>query len=441
VVPIAPFIVRAAELAPERVAVEAPDASPTYAELLDRARGIAGWLRGEGVVVGDRVAISTPAGAGFVAALHGCWLAGAEPVPLDARLGDAERAEQAAGAVLTVDEPQAAAADAAVDVRLHDDAATALVVHTSGTTAAPRAVESTFGNWAASARGAGEALGVEAHDRWLCALPLSHVGGLSILVRAAVTATTAVVHEGFDADAVARALRDGRITMVSLVATTLRRVLDAGLTSAPDLRCALIGGGPVPPALLARATQVGLPLAQTYGMTETCSMATVSAIGEPQTAGRALPGTSIRIAPDGEIQVAGPTVTPASAGPDGWLRTGDLGVVDEAGRLSVSGRGADTIVSGGENVAPAVVEAALCEHAAVAEAAVYGAPDAEWGEVVVATVVLRRGDTVTEDELRAHCRARLAGHQVPKRVAFATALPRTASGKLRRSAVADISVP
>ena len=302
-------------------------------------------------------------------------------------------------------------------------------------------MESTFGNWAASTRGAGEALGVEPHDRWLCALPLSHVGGLSILVRAAVTATTAVVHDGFDPDAVARALRDERITMVSLVATTLRRVLDAGLTGAPDLRCALIGGGPVPPALLARAMEAGLPLAQTYGLTETCSMATVSAIGEPQTAGTPLPGTSIRIAPDGEIQVAGPTVTPASAGADGWLRTGDLGALDAAGRLSVTGRAADTIVSGGENVAPALVEAALCEHPAVAEAAVHGVPDAEWGEVVVATVVLRDGFKASERELIDHCRPRLAGYQVPKAVAFAHALPRTASGKLRRGAVPDISTP
>jgi o-succinylbenzoate---CoA ligase len=163
----------------------------------------------------------------------------------------------------------------------------------------------------------------------------------------------------------------------------------------------------------------------TYGMTEACSQIT--------TGGVPLFCTRVELASDGEILVSGPTVAPAA---DGILRTGDLGAWDGDGFLRITGRAADTIVSGGENVAPAEVEAVLEAHPAVAEAAVHARPDAEWGEAVVATVVLAGGMTATEEELRAHVRKRLAGFKVPKAVAFADALPRTPSGKLLRRLLA-----
>jgi O-succinylbenzoic acid--CoA ligase len=150
------------------------------------------------------------------------------------------------------------------------------------------------------------------------------------------------------------------------------------------------------------------------------------------TGGAPLFCTRVRIADDGEILVSGPTVAPGAAGPDGWLRTGDLGELEPGGTLRVTGRAADTIVTGGENVAPTEVEAVLERHPAVAQAAVHARPDPEWGEAVVATVVL--GGEATEKELRAHCAGHLAPHQVPKAIAFTDALPHTASGKLRRGA-------
>src|SRR5206468_7069981 len=136
--------------------------------------------------------------------------------------------------------------------------------------------------------------------------------------------------------------------------------------------------------------------------------------------------TRVRIAGDGEIVVSGPTVAGG-----GELRTGDPGALGEHGHLRVTGRKADTIVTGGENVAPAEVEAVLAEHPAVAEAAVHARPDPHWGEAVIATVVLRAGADAPPDELRAHVAARLPPHKVPKAVRFATSLPRTPSGKLR----------
>jgi O-succinylbenzoic acid--CoA ligase len=211
----------------------------------------------------------------------------------------------------------------------------------------------------------------------------------------------------------------------------LARVLDERPSPA-SLRCALIGGGPVPRDLMTRAAEAGLPLAQTYGLTEASSQVTTSDIGDPATAGPPLFCTRVEIAPDGEILVRGPTVSPDAGAP---LRTGDLGALDDQGRLTVTGRAADTIVTGGENVAPAEVEAVLEAHPAVAEAAVLGRADAEWGEAVTALVVMAPGKNADTDDLRSHCRANLAGFKVPKRIETVTTLPRTPSGKLRRSAL------
>ena len=148
-------------------------------------------------------------------------------------------------------------------------------MHTSGTTGAGRPVTLTYGNWLWSALGSAVALGLDRDERWLCTLPLSHVGGLSILLRSAIYATTVVLHDGFDAAKVIRALDgDGAATLVSVVPTTLARLLDAGLREPPALRAALVGGGPIPPALLRRARDAGVPCVTTYGLTEACSQVT-----------------------------------------------------------------------------------------------------------------------------------------------------------------------
>ncbi len=211
----------------------------------------------------------------------------------------------------------------------------------------------------------------------------------------------------------------------------LARLLDAGLERPPALRCALLGGAPLPPALLARAARPGVPVAQTYGMTEACSQVTTS---ETAPSSRPLFCTRGRDRPRRrDPRVAARRSRPARAARR-RLHTGDLGALDDAGRLRVTGRKADTIVTGGENVAPAEVEAVLAAHPAVAEAAVHGRPDAEWGEAVVAHRRAARG-AVSEAELRAFARQRLARFKVPKAIAFVDALPRTASGKLLRRAL------
>jgi o-succinylbenzoate---CoA ligase len=408
-----------------RAARERPDVRAvndlTYGALHERAKAAAA-----GLPRGARVGLAIPPGADYVVALHACLLAGALVVPIDLRLTEAERP-----AVDVLVEGDALAVRCAPDADprdAHDLDDPAILVHTSGTTSAPKPIRLTYGNWLWSALGSAVALGVDPGERWLCTLPLSHVGGLSILLRSAIYGTTAIVHERFETDRVLHALRqpDGP-TVVSLVPTTLARLLDAGLREPPALRWALLGGAPLPPALLARAAEAGVPVAPTYGLTEACS--------QVATAGVPLFCTRVTLAEDGEILVAGPTVSPDAG--EQPLRTGDLGAFDETdpGRpLRIVGRKADTIVTGGENVAPAEVEAVLEAHPAVLEAAVVGRPDDEWGEAIVALVRPRDAAAPpSAGDLRAHCAERLARFKVPKAyILLADPLPRTGSGKLVR---------
>jgi O-succinylbenzoic acid--CoA ligase len=412
------WLPRAAARHPDRPAVN----RLTYAQLLGEAALAARRLAARGIGAGDRVGLELPPGEAFCVALHAILLLGAVAVPIDVRLGAEERLALARGVATVIAGPLDG--EQATDVELrarHDLDAVAIVVHTSGSSGRPKPVELTYGNWLWSTIGSCAALGLDPAERWLCALPLSHVGGLSIVLRSAITATSAIVYERFDTDRVLYELgREDGATMISLVPTTLQRLLDGGLRDPPALRWALLGGAPVTPALLGRAAAHGVPVAPTYGLTEACSQ--VTTLGVP------LFCTDVRLAADGEILVSGPTVAPG-AGP--VLATGDLGAWNADGVLHVVGRKADTIVTGGENVAPVEVEAVLEGHPAVVEAAVHGAPHREWGEAVVATVVVR--DDVSEDDLRAHCAARLAAFKVPKAIRFADALPRTRSGKLVRS--------
>lgn len=385
------WLARAAAARPDHPAIN----DVTYAELLDRARRAAGAL-----APGEEVGIALPPGEDFAVLLHACLLRGAVAVPTPDGLTSVPDGPPLDGPFT------------------HDLDATAIVVHTSGTTSAPKRVELTYGNWLWSALGSAAALGHPRDERWLCALPLTHVGGLSILLRSAIAATTVLLHERWSTEAVLHGLDDA--TIVSLVPTTLGRLLDVGLREPPALRWALLGGAPIPPALLERARAAGVPVAPTYGLTEACSQVTTN--GVP------LFCTRVELAADGEILVSGPTI----AGGD-TLATGDLGAFDERGHLRITGRKADTIITGGENVAPAEVEAVLEAHPDVLEAAVLGRPHDEWGEAVVAVVVPRPGASLAPEALREHASAALAPFKVPKAFSLrGEPLPRTGAGKLLR---------
>src|SRR4051794_27824359 len=428
-VEIDPWLARATARRPDAVALETPAERLTYQELLMAATRGAGRLVLRGAAPGDRVGIALPPGRAFVVAVHACLLLRAPAMPVDLRLAERERKDLLRGVEVLLANPLAEDGGAPFGVTEPDERETALIVHTSGTTRTPRQVELSYGNLAAHVRAAGQVLGSDPDERWLCPMPLSHVGGLMVLVRSAAAGSTVVLEPPpFDADRVARLLREGDITLVSLVPTMLARVLDAGGRPGPRLRRVVLGGGPVPAGLVRRAVEAGFPVSQTYGLTETCSMVTLAEPGDLETAGRPLPGIGLGLGPDGEISVNGPMVV----GEWDTLRTGDLGRLDDEGRLILVGRKSDTIVTGGENVAPAEVEAVLEEHPNVAEAAVFARPHPEWGESGTAQFVPDGEAVPSAAELRDHCAARLAGYKVPKAFERVARLPRTPSGKLLR---------
>jgi o-succinylbenzoate---CoA ligase len=331
------------------------------------------------------------------------------------------------------------------------------VLFTSGTTGQPKGARLPVRALLASAAASRANLGASPEDRWLCNLPLFHVGALAMAVRCAVDGAALVLHRRFDAEATARAFSAEEVTHASLVARTLELTLEAGAKPAA-LRAVLVGGGPLPAALGAQARTAGMPVLHTYGLTEACSQVATERPAEADgtSVGRPLPGLMLRLVPApgvaegaGEIQVRGPTLmagylddaeASALALADGWLHTGDVGTVDAAGRLRVLARRVDLILSGGENVYPAEVEAVLAAHPAVAEVAVVGRTDRAWGEVPVAAVVLRPGAVL--EGLADWTRSRLAAFKVPRDVVALPALPRTALEKVDRAALRrSLAVP
>ena len=435
------WLAQRSQSCPDRTALVADGSDVTYAELEAEATWVARRLAAHGVRRGSTVALSMHPRREQVVLVHALMKVGAILLPLGPSMSAAERE-----AVIAAEEPEADLTDPGqltqteADLPLlgeHDMDAPCCRVLTSGSTGTSRPVGLTYGNFLWSAVGSAFNIGVEPADRWLCCLPLSHISGLGIVMRSVVYGTTAVLHDGFDVDRVAASLEGDGITVVSLVATMLNRLLEADADlSGP--RAILIGGGPVPKEPLEEAIGRGATVVQTYGLTETCSQVTTLAPADAKrklgSAGRPLLTTHLRIQ-EGEILVQGPTVAPGRADADGWLHTGDLGRIDEEGFLYVEDRIDDMIVSGGENVVPAEVEQVLLRHPEVADAAVVGREDPEWQQAVTAIVVLEDGSAVTPDELRRHCADALAGFKVPKRVELASALPRTPSGKLLRRAL------
>ncbi len=439
------WLAQRAHSCPERTALVTEASSVTYAELEAEATWVARRLAAYGVRRGGTAALTMHPRREEVVLLHALMKLGAVALPLSPRLTEAERE-----AVLAAERPAVDLNDAAeltqteADLPLlgeHDMDDLQCRILTSGTLGEPRPIGLTYGNFLFSAVGSAFNLGVDPGDRWLCCLPLSHVAGLSIILRSVIYGTTAMLLDGFDTDQVASTLVSGDISVLSLVPTQLIRLLEADADlSAP--RAILIGGGPVPPDALRQALDRGATVVQTYGMTETCSQVTTLAPEDAGrkvgSAGRPLLTTHVRIE-DGEILVQGPTVSREAIDPDGWLHTGDLGHIDEEGFLYVTGRSSDLIVTGGENVMPAEVEAVLLSHPAVADAAVVGRPDPEWHEAVCALVVVADATEVVEEDLRTHCAASLAPYKVPKRVEFVSGLPRTASGKLLRGELLELA--
>jgi len=318
-----------------------------------------------------------------------------------------------------------------------DPAVAASVVFTSGSTGRRKGVRRTGDNWEAAADASMEHLGHGPADTWLLALPLHHMAGLSILVRSAYSGGAVRLLPGFDPVSFATHLRRG-VTVASLVPTMLRRVLAVDPGPYDGLKALLLGGGPIPDSLLDQAGAAGLPVLPTYGLTETAGQVATLKPGAPlENKTHPLPGVLLRIEPDDRISVRGPMVSRGYVGEpdrgvDDWLVTGDLGTIDSEGALRVTGRADSIIVSGGENIDPALVEAALVQLSGVDEALVSGVASETWGMETVCLYVGEANPAIVEAELR----ALLPGFMIPKRWLQVTDLPRTPMGKPDRAGAA-----
>jgi O-succinylbenzoic acid--CoA ligase len=467
---------------PDAIALETDTVVWSFAGLADRASRGAAYVAAQAPPRDAPIGLLLPGDERFAAWFHAIDLSGRVVLPLNLRLTAAELAQQLANARVrwvlgAADDERLATITARVPgLRVEiapafdalpkssdplpripiDDDTTLAVLYTSGTSGQAKGACLSRGNFLASARAAEDRLGAAVRERWLGCMPLFHVGGLSILMRSVLFGGPVRLQARFDAPAVSDALDSGDIAAVSLVPTMLSRLLAhrAGRPAPSGLRVLLLGGAAAAPELLARALAAGYPVCPTYGLTEATSQVATSAPPHSRAVivlpMRPLLGTEVRIVTGdrdeptgtaGEIVVRGPTVmrgylhdpdATARALRDGWLHTGDIGYLDADGGLHVLDRRDDLIVSGGENVYPAEIEAVLLEHPAVADAGVTGIADPDLGARVVAWVVAEPGTSLQVEALQQHCRDRLAGFKQPREFRLVTVLPRNAAGKLQR---------
>ncbi|MFB6086786.1 MAG: class I adenylate-forming enzyme family protein [Halodesulfurarchaeum sp.] len=483
------FLRRARSHHPNRIAlIDAKSGSEwTYGELDAWAGRIGGGLIEEGATIGDRIGLHMARGPEAIATVWGIFRAGGIVVPLDPDEPAAEiraRGERADVEICVTGNGAAETFDSAgSEVRevgfeaivsrsarrpgrtdalhprtpLHIDR-TRVILFTSGTTGRPTGVRLTGRNLGASAASTVERVGASPADRWLLDLPIHHAGGLSIPLRTAMLGATTVVRTEFDAVESSRTMAEFDVTGVSLVPTMLERLLD-GPGMPEGLRFALVGGAATPPSLLTRALDAGMPIFSSYGMTETASGIATATPAElernPESVGRPVRAATVAIRGDdnrqvdagqrGEITVSGPIVSPGTIdgterSPGEPLRTGDRGYLTPAGRLVVTGRIDDLIVTGGENVSPREVEAAIGSLEAVGAVTVLGLSDPEWGERIAAAIVPEtevEEEMMTAASIRNRLRDRLAPHKLPKTVRVVETLPRTPSGTIDREALRE----
>ena len=315
-----------------------------------------------------------------------------------------------------------------------------LVIATSGSEGKPRRVMLSDANLDAAAGASNHHLPLLPGDLWLDCLPLHHIGGLSILWRCTRAGAGVLLHEGFAAETVAASLARHPVTHLSLVPAMLARLLDCGARPPGSLRHVVVGGAALARVLHDRATAAGWPLNPSYGMSETSAQVAAHKASDGPwhegLVGRPLGANEFGLTADGRIRIRGPQVMAGyvdggGIAADGWLTTGDLGEIDENGRLTVSGRADDMLISGGSNIHPLTVESCLAGCPGIRDVAVTGLPDPVWGDRIVALVV---GDA-TPEGIHAWCRTRLPRAALPRHIIRLPGLPRNATGKLERAAL------
>jgi o-succinylbenzoate---CoA ligase len=436
-------IFAAAETVPEQAALVTETGSMTYAELARGAARALGWLSARGVDARTPgtvavVAESTPS---VVELLHALFWIGAPALLLHPRLtaGERDALLRAQRPALLADASWAAQAPGPggrIPALAPDDERPLAIVMSSGSTGSPRPVVLSRRALQSAALASAEHLGWDDRDRWLACLPLSHVGGLSILIRCALAGKAVVLANRTTPERLARLASSRRATLASLVPAQLARWVE--LPELPRLRALIVGGAGASPQLLGRARERGLNPLASYGLSETAGQVATQSLADLdlESVGRPLPGVELSIEA-GRVRVRGAMLASDLPLSDGWFSTDDLGGFDAAGRLLILGRASDRIVTGGENVDPLEVERAIEACAGVASACVFGLTDPVWGERVAAAVV--PACAFDRQRLAAHVRDALAAFKRPRSIAVVSSLVLLPSGKIDRSGTARIA--
>lgn len=464
---------------PQRTALTIQGDSYTYAKLNQHVAHYAAGLAAQGIRAEDRIAILLPNSAEAVIVIHAILRLQAVLMPLNNRLTPAELNWQLehsqaqyiihnqadlfetacpALSIADLQHTESMNADRYLTGQLDLDDLCA-IIHTSGTSGKPKSVLLSYGNFFYSAMASAYRLGTLPEDHWLCVLPLYHVGGLSIIMRAALYGISINLYTKFDVETINSALTHDKITLISLVPTMLYRLLQAKHEPwSKHLRLVLLGGAAASESLIAQCEAENIPIALTYGLSEaTSQVATMlpqDVYRKPGSVGKPLSFTQVTILDQsgqpcpagvyGEIVVSGPTImlgydqnthSKTDIPQNNLLHTGDIGYLDEDGDLWIIQRRSDLIITGGENVYPIEVETVLRQHPAVADACVVGLPSSEWGQQVSAAIIPMPNTTINTAELLQFSRQHLAGYKQPRYVQLMQDFPRTSSGKIQRQQI------